>query len=184
MVEPCEAVVTVCQGCGATAEPRRAVDCGSGIGRVTKAVLLRIFQQVDMVDVNAGFLDEARRYVTGGRNSHVDRYVCCSLHEFVPEPGRYDAVWCQWVLGQLTDDDLVAFFQRCKAGLTDDGLILMKENMGSSTASDFDVKDSAWTRPRHVWLELINKAGLTVVKEEQQQSFPKDLYNVHMFALH
>ena len=159
------------------------MDCGSGIGRVTKAVLLRIFQQVDMVDVNATFLDEARRYL-GTESSRVDRYICSSLHEFVPEPGRYDGIWCQWVLGHLRDEDLVDFFRRCKRGLTEHGLFFMKENMGSSEVSEFDEKDSAWTRPRHVWLELINKAGLTVVKEEKQKSFPKDLYAVHMFAIH
>jgi len=159
------------------------VDCGSGIGRVTKAVLLRIFQRVDMVDVNASFLDEARRYL-GSESSRVDRYICSSLHDFVPEPGRYDAIWCQWVLGHLRDEDLVDFFRRCKAGLTDRGLIFVKENMGSSATSVFDEKDSAWTRPRSGWIELINKAGLTVVKEEKQKSFPKDLYEVHMFAVH
>jgi len=159
------------------------VDCGSGIGRVTKAILLRVFQQVDMVDVNAAFLEEARQYV-GTESSRVDRYICSSLHEFVPELGRYDAMWCQWVLGHLRDDDLVDFFRRCKAGLTDRGLIFIKENMGSSESTEFDEKDSAWTRPRKSWLELINKAGLTVVKEEKQKSFPKDLYEVHMFAVH
>lgn len=159
------------------------MDCGSGIGRVTKAVLLRIFQQVDMVDVNATFLDEAPQYI-GTESSRVGRYICSSLHKFVPEPGRYDAVWCQWVLGQLRDEDLVDFFRRCKAGLTAHGLIFVKENMGSSQASEFDEKDSAWTRPRSVWLEIMNRAGLTVVKEEKQKSFPKELYDVHMFAVH
>ena len=136
-----------------------------------------------MVDVNAAFLEEARGYI-GDEASRIDRYICSSLHEFVPEPGRYDAIWCQWVLGQLRDDDLVAFFKRCKAGLSEHGLILIKENMGSSPEPEFDEKDSAWTRPRSCWLEVINKAGLTVVKEEKQKSFPKDLYAVHMFALH
>ena len=173
----------LCQGQHAVSEPRRAVDCGSGIGRVTKAVLLRIFQHVDLVDANASFLNEAQRYV-GTESSRVDRYICSSLHEFVPEPGRYDAVWCQWVLGHLSDVDLIAFFRRCKVGLTAHGLILIKENMGSSPVPEFDEKDCAWTRPRSSWLDLIHRAGLTVVKEEKQKSFPRDLYDVHMFALH
>lgn len=134
-----------------------------------------------MVDVNSAFLVEAQRYL-GPESSRVDRYICSSLHEFVPEAGRYDAIWCQWVLGQLRDDDLVDFFRRCKAGLTDNGLIFIKENMGSSRESEFDEKDSAWTRPRNVWLQLIERAGLIVVTEEKQKSFPKDLYEVHMFA--
>ena len=30
---------------------------------------------------------------------------------------RYDVIWAQWVLLYLTDEDLVAFLQRCKKGL-------------------------------------------------------------------
>ena len=30
-----------------------------------------------------------------------------SLQEFDPEPGRYDIIWCQWVLGHLTDGKLI-----------------------------------------------------------------------------
>lgn len=158
------------------------MDCGSGIGRITKAILLRLFQQVDMVDVNAAFLEEAPRYI-GPESSRVDRYICSSLHEFVPEPGRYDLIWCQWVLGQLRDEDLVFFLRRCKAGLVDNGLIFIKENMTSSDESDFDEKDNSWTRPMKIWTELINKAGLTIVKEEKQKPYPKGLYAVHMFAV-
>lgn len=37
-------------------------------------------------------------------------------------------IWVQWVVGHLTDDDFVAFFQRCRKGLKPDGVIVLKEN--------------------------------------------------------
>jgi protein N-terminal methyltransferase len=135
-----------------------------------------------MVDINQAFLDEARNFL-GSDASRVERMICSSLHQFVPEQGRYDAIWCQWVLGQLMEDDLVAFFRRCKDGLTSSGLLFIKENMGSSEEPEFDEKDRSWTRSRTIWLKLINTAGLKIVKEELQPSFPKDLYEVRMFAL-
>lgn len=34
----------------------RAIDCGCGIGRVTKHLLLPLFESVDMVDVTESFI--------------------------------------------------------------------------------------------------------------------------------
>lgn len=36
------------------------------------------------------------------------------LQDFTPEAGRYDVIWIQWCIGQLADDDFVAFFKRAK----------------------------------------------------------------------
>jgi protein N-terminal methyltransferase len=46
-----------------------------------------------------------------------------------------------------------------------------------------DNTDSSVTRPRALIIELIKKAGLRVVKEQKQQRFPNDLYEVRMFAI-
>ncbi len=42
---------------------------------------------------------------------------------------KYDCIWVQWVLGNLTDEDLGLLLQRCKAALTPKGLIIIKENV-------------------------------------------------------
>ena len=36
------------------------------------------------------------------------------LQDFSPEPKTYDVIWCQWVLGHLTDEDFVGFMKSCK----------------------------------------------------------------------
>jgi protein N-terminal methyltransferase len=41
----------------------RALDCGAGIGRITKYLLLRFFDKVDLVEQNASFLDEAKNFI-------------------------------------------------------------------------------------------------------------------------
>jgi hypothetical protein len=41
---------------------------------------------------------------------------------------RYSCIWFQWVMGYVTDDDLLALLKRAKAGLTDDGFIIIKDN--------------------------------------------------------
>ncbi|KAJ7308498.1 hypothetical protein JRQ81_009060 [Phrynocephalus forsythii] len=77
----------------------RALDCGAGIGRITKRLLLPLFKAVDMVDVTEGFLDKAKNYL-GEEGRRVGNYFCCGLQDFSPEPNAYDVIWIQWVIGQ------------------------------------------------------------------------------------
>ncbi|XP_045204798.1 N-terminal Xaa-Pro-Lys N-methyltransferase 1-like [Mercenaria mercenaria] len=160
----------------------RALDCGAGIGRITKRLLLPMFDTVDMVELNQKFLDSAKSFI-GQDVSRVDRFICSGLQDFTPEAGRYDLIWTQWVLGHLTEDHLVAFFKRCKAGLATDGLIVVKENVSGSEKTEFDELDSSFTRCKESYTTAMRKAGLTILKEERQKGFPKGLYSVFMFAL-
>ncbi|ESO08956.1 hypothetical protein HELRODRAFT_185381 [Helobdella robusta] len=157
-----------------------ALDCGAGIGRVTKRLLLPLFKQVDMLELCQHFLDQAPEYI-GDEMSRVPNCICSGLQDFQPEPYKYDVIWCQWVLGHLTDDDLVSFFQKCRLALTADGLIIFKENV--SMNAEFDKLDSSYVRTRENYLGLVEQAGLSVIKETKQKCFPCDLFEVRMFAI-
>lgn len=94
----------------------RAVDCGCGIGRVSKYLLLPAFHTVDMVDVTESFIEQSAKYL-GADNQRVGRKFVQGLQDFVPEQAHYDVIWIQWVSGHLTDDDFVEFFKRCKVSV-------------------------------------------------------------------
>lgn len=83
-----------------------ALDCGAGIGRITKRLLLPLFQTVDLVDVTQEFLDKAKSYL-GDEGKRVGNYICCGLQDFVPETGRYDVIWIQWVIGESETEPAV-----------------------------------------------------------------------------
>lgn len=87
------------EGKGKT-RPGCALDCGAGIGRITKRLLLPLFRTVDLVDVTQEFLDKARSYL-GEEAKRVENYYCCGLQDFQPQPDRYDIIWIQWVIGML-----------------------------------------------------------------------------------
>lgn len=140
-----------------------------------------LFDNVDMVEQNQNFLNEAKNFI-GDESSRVERYMCCGLQEFTPEAGRYDVIWCQWVLMNITDDDLVSVFTKCKKGLAENGIIIVKENISSSEEPEFDEEDCSVTRPRSLILALAKKSGLRCIKEEKQKSMPRDIYEVRMFA--
>jgi len=54
---------------------------------------------VDLVDVTQEFLDKAKTYL-GEEGQRVGRYLCSGLQDLVPESGRYDVIWIQWVIGE------------------------------------------------------------------------------------
>ncbi|CAI9726801.1 N-terminal Xaa-Pro-Lys N-methyltransferase 1-like [Octopus vulgaris] len=166
---------------GGSIDNNRALDCGAGIGRVTKHLLTPLFNHVDMLDLNQKFLSRAETYL-GDKKSKVDRYICNSLQDFVPEPGRYNVIWCQWVLGYLSNSDFVSFLKRCKAALVSGGLIAIKENV---TTEDrvFDETDSCFTRPKSEFINIIKKSGMKVVKIEKQDGLPAELFAVYLFAM-
>ncbi|RCI04632.1 hypothetical protein CU098_003672, partial [Rhizopus stolonifer] len=164
--------------------PQRACDCGAGIGRVTKHFLSQIFETVDLVEQAPNFVEQARSsYLTQEIQSGKVGYLLCQgLQDFAPQPETYDMIWCQWVLGHLTDDHFVDFFKRCIKGLKPNGWIGVKENNASNEAL-FDEEDSSVTRPNDELKRLFEKAGLKIIKEEKQQGFPAGLFAVRMYML-
>ena len=164
----------------------RALDCGAGIGRVTKNVLLKFFDKVDLLEQSQSFLDKAKDHIGSELfDKHVGHVFCSGLQNFEPPPEiKYDLVCCQWVTGYLTDDDFVVFLRKCQTLLNKpNGILFVKDNHTSSGEEDADMGDSSVTRPYWKLIELFKKAGLELVLERRQVKFPKGLYPVKMFAL-
>ncbi|GAY33855.1 hypothetical protein CUMW_008330 [Citrus unshiu] len=137
-----------------------ALDCGSGIGRITKNLLIRYFNEVDLLEPVSHFLDAARESLAPENHMAPDmhkatNFFCVPLQDFTPETGRYDVIWVQWCIGHLTDDDFVSFFKRAK------DLYWIKK-IGASPDLIFTLKNSF----------LGDQKGL-----------PEELFAVKMYAL-
>ncbi|XP_077003100.1 N-terminal Xaa-Pro-Lys N-methyltransferase 1 isoform X1 [Tamandua tetradactyla] len=158
-----------------------ALDCGAGIGRITKRLLLPLFKVVDMVDVTEDFLVKAKTYL-GEEGKRVRNYFCCGLQDFSPEPNSYDVIWIQWVIGHLTDQHLAEFLRRCKRALRTNGIIVIKDNMAQEGVILDDV-DSSVCRDLEVVRRIIRSAGLSLLAEERQENLPEEIYHVYSFAL-
>ena len=156
-----------------------ALDCGAGIGRVTKNTLLPIFAKADLVELNPAFVAEARTLLPADR---VENFFCSDLQDFTPQAGRYSVIWIQWVIGHLTDEDFVAFLDRCKTGLRPGGMVCIKDNvLKHGYAVDED--DSSITRSDGMIKALFAKSTLTLVDEALQAKFPASMMPVMMYAL-
>lgn len=160
---------------------KRALDCGAGIGRVSKNLLMDEFQTVDLVEQDEKFCNKAREALTG--SGHLGEIFNVGLQNFQGGDNKYDVIWSQWVLGHLKDDDLIEFFKRISERLDKNGVIVVKENFTKDTSTIFDETDSSVTRPINQFKKLVKQAGLKIVKEAHQKNFPKSLYPVYMIAL-
>ncbi|XP_069792414.1 N-terminal Xaa-Pro-Lys N-methyltransferase 2 [Narcine bancroftii] len=158
-----------------------ALDCGCGIGRVTRYVLLPLFSSVDVVDMMDNFLFEALSYI-GKDVKKVKDYFCFPLQEFTPPIRKYDVIWIQWVTGHLTDKDLMLFLIRCKNSLKNDGVIIIKDNVGREGCI-LDQTDSSVIRDIEILMDIIEKTDLQIICAEKQLDIPEQFVPVWMLAL-
>ena len=161
--------------------PSFACECGAGIGRVTKGLLLDVCDRCDLVESSSRLLSSAPDFL--GDVSSRCRFYCSGLQDWAPAEGKYSLIWIQWVLCYLTDEDIVAYLQRCAKGLDDGGIIVMKENACADENFVVDVDDASVTRCLPYWLNLIDRAGLEVVRQRWQPELPEDIFPVTMLAL-
>lgn len=152
-----------------------AMDGGAGVGRVTKQVLLKVFDTVHLVEGSDALSKYSRKYL-GNKRAQRCTFTHARLEDFIPTPGAHDLIWLQWVLQYLIDQDVVSFLSRCAQSLVAGrGIIIIKENRpawrGKASRFEFDTPQGPnarfdITRPdaHHAW--LFAQAGLSVLHSE------------------
>uniref|UniRef100_A0A7S0YQQ1 Alpha N-terminal protein methyltransferase 1 n=1 Tax=Polytomella parva TaxID=51329 RepID=A0A7S0YQQ1_9CHLO len=168
-----------------------ALDCGAGVGRVTRELLLQLFQEVDLLEPSAHLLDSARTNLIDNRSrikaparNRAVHFFCEGLqeHDFSQHPGRYHCIWIQWCLLYLTDDDVMTLMKQSKVGLAEEGIIFVKENI-CKEGFVVDNDDSSLTRSNEYMLKLFERANMQVLYNIKQRNFPKELFEVRMYVL-
>lgn len=159
-------------------KPGKALDCGGGIGRVSKELLVKFFDTVDIVDQASNLIDKAKTSICSPK---MRNFFVSGLQDF-DFAEKYDCIWIQWVMLNLTDEDFVKFLIRCKKGLAPGGIICLKENE-KVEGFDVDKTDCSITRSEAMHLKLIAAAGLTIIDRVQQPDYPEDLVPVKLYAL-
>lgn len=77
----------------------RAAECGAGIGRLTKGLLLPLgFKSIDLVETSARLLNSAPAYI--GHDATKCNFICKGLQDFDPDADTYDLIWVQWVVSK------------------------------------------------------------------------------------
>ncbi|KAJ4247109.1 hypothetical protein NW762_013247 [Fusarium torreyae] len=161
----------------------KILEGGAGIGRVTEGLLLKLADQVDVIEPLVKFTNELKGKPGVGNIFNV------GLEDWQPTEGViYDLIWIQWCVGHLKDNELVEFLERCKIALEKEhGLIFLKENLSIWGEDKFDEVDGSVTREDEKFQQLFKRAGLRLVKSDLQRGFPvvkgSELLPVKMYAL-
>lgn len=168
----------------------RGCECGAGIGRITKGLLLPTgLKFSDLVETSQRLLKAAPVYL-GDNNASKCEFYCTGLQNFDMPQNTYDVIWIQWVVAYLTDWDLVNFLHRMKRSLREGGIIVIKDNTCSDLAFLSDTSDTDITRSYKYLRALIEESGLKVVKDENgeefvrwQEDFPDNIWPTPIIAL-
>lgn len=141
----------------------------TSIGRITEGLLLDVAKQVDVVEPIAKFTEKlASLPNVSVTNIGLEEWVPPSSSA-VSEGQGYDLIWNQWCVGHLTDEQLVAYLQRCQGALAEGGVIVVKENLSTSGVDLFDEVDSSVTR---YVLSLVEEGSEALLCEELLQLPP------------
>lgn len=170
---------------GKSVQRTRAIDCGAGIGRLTKTLLLPLgFAKVDLMEPLPHMVEQAEKDLAEQKDSIGDFFMC-SMQQAKLQPNTYDLILVQWAAIYLTDDDFVSFLEQCAAALRPGGVIFVKENCMAAGVTEFlvDCDDSSLTRSDAHYKLIFGRAKVKILKEANQKNWPSTLFPVKMYAL-
>ena len=156
----------------------RAIDAGAGVGRVTKHILLKRYDSVQLVEADSGWSKRSKTYL-GRKRAARCTFTCSRIEELDQDSDdttSIDLVWLQWTLQYLTDADAVETLQNLAARLIlKTGIFLVKENRpyGAARQDRFQMDTPGVsgrydiTRSDDHHRLLFQRAGLTVNQTEE-----------------
>ena len=113
-----------------------AVDVGAGLGRITKGILLKRYDEIHLVEGNAAY-SKRSKIKLGKKKAKRCIFTQCYLQDITPETLRrptnhqpvVDLIWIQWTLQYLIDDDVVDCLKLLAQSLRPRvGRLVVKEN--------------------------------------------------------
>lgn len=144
----------------------RAADCGAGIGRVTRDVLLKVADVVDLIEPVEKFASEIKHcdsLAHARAQGRIGTVYEFGLQHWKPKGNLYGLIWCQWCIGHLKNDDFVDFLKLASTALVPNGLIVVKENV--TEVDTFDSLDSSVTRSEQSFKKIFQEAGLKILAQ-------------------
>jgi len=156
----------------------RAIDAGAGVGRVTKHILLKRYDCVQLVEADSGWSKRSKTYL-GRKRAARCTFTCSRIEELdqdSDDTSSIDLVWLQWTLQYLTDADAVETLQNLAARLIlRTGILIVKENRpyGAARQDRFQMDTPGVsgrydiTRSDDHHRLLFQRAGLTVNQTEE-----------------
>jgi AdoMet dependent proline di-methyltransferase len=156
-----------------------AIDVGAGLGRITRGILLKRYDEIHLLEGNASYCKRSKLKL-GKKKAKRCIFTHCCLQDMTAETlgaRPADLIWIQWTLQYLIDVDVVKCLRTLALGLRPTvGVLIVKENRPYGTArEDRFQMDTPWgenerydiTRSDAHHQLLFQMAGLTVKSMER-----------------
>lgn len=108
-----------------------AVDVGAGLGRITKGILLKRYDEILLVEGSAAYCKRCKLKL-GKKKATRCVFTQCYLQDMTAQTlgtRPVDLIWVQWTLQYLTDVDFVECLKTLALGLRPIiGVLIVKEN--------------------------------------------------------
>ena len=96
-------------------QPGRLIEMGAGVGRLLKDCFLKHFKLCDMLEPADNLMAKAQETLKGLEGMGAFYHKPMQQFDF---EHQYDCIWFQWVIGHLTDKQVVCFLAKCRDALT------------------------------------------------------------------
>lgn len=162
--------------------PNYVMDCGAGIGRISQHVLNKYFSSIDLLEQDKKFVEFCQENFKN--QPKIKDIYQDSLQNFQFKKS-YDVVWIQWCLEHLTDLDVIAFLQKARKNLKDDGVIVIKGNLMENYEEEnyIDIKKGDIIRSFKAFEDIFKKCELKIIATSKIKDWSQDLMPVMSFVL-
>ena len=158
---------------------KKALDCASGIGRVTELVLVNFYDKIDLFEQEDNFINKMKDKFFN--NNQIGLIEKNTLQNFKFDC-NYDLIWIQWCLENLNKNDIIVFLLKCKNNLSKNGLIIIKENC-LLKKKRFLANDLSIQRNEKFYLSIFKKCKFKIIKKGKNENWPKEFIPLNYFVL-
>ena len=158
---------------------KKALDCASGIGRVTEYVLIEFYDKIDLFEQEDNFINKMKEKFCN--NFHIGNIEKNTLQNYIFKC-KYDLIWIQWCLENLNKNDIISFLLKCKKNLNENGIIVIKENC-LLKKKKFLANDLSIQRNEKFYLSIFEKCKFKIIKKGKNENWPKEFIPLNYFIL-
>jgi protein N-terminal methyltransferase len=145
------------------------MEFAAGEGRVTKNVLTKKFKHVEVLEP---FLYSGKKLKE--INSPNIKAVYVEKGENFKFPHKFDFIWGQWFLENITDLDVINFLIKCRENLKENGKIVFKENVENDSLV-LENNSGQRMRTKRIYMLFFELVGLEVIYYGKSYGSPPEI---------
>lgn len=160
------------------------IEFAAGMGRITKNVFIKNFKLIDVLEPAAPLAKELEKLKNSEISEGKINKIYKSGGEVFEFERKYDMVFGEWFLENMTDLDVVKFLLKAKQGLNAKGRLFFKENLNSEDIIK-DITPDAGQKIRQIRALrfLFDLCSFKTIIFKNSDNYPKNYKQVYEMVL-